>query len=178
MLPAHPPLPIDCSLPFQPDAGIQISILISESLEGARVAVTRQKAGRVANWVNTGRAPIPNPPASGGVKAAAATTFADMIVVFNNLMEARLSQDAALTDDVLKVNTARAAKKTTAFLAVTTPPPCVRTRACSERIPRFGRIPSGRGPARAAEPEPSATPNLFRYGRSCARLSWPSNREE
>ena len=47
--PAKPPLPGTTNLPFQPDAGIQSSILISESALGIKVAVTRQKAGRSAN---------------------------------------------------------------------------------------------------------------------------------
>ena len=38
MLPFHPPLPTAWNLPFQPDAGSQTSILISESDEGFSVA--------------------------------------------------------------------------------------------------------------------------------------------
>src|SRR6184192_2874354 len=45
MLPAHPPFPTAWSLPFHPDAGIQTSILMSESIDGAIVAATRQNAG-------------------------------------------------------------------------------------------------------------------------------------
>src|SRR5437870_368214 len=44
--PDQPPFPTDCSLPFQPDSGIQTSILISESFEGVKVAATRQYGGR------------------------------------------------------------------------------------------------------------------------------------
>src|SRR6476646_2945540 len=51
MLPAHAPLPTACSLPFQPEAGIQTSILMSESLDGVSVAATRQKGGRAVNGV-------------------------------------------------------------------------------------------------------------------------------
>src|SRR5580693_6009194 len=47
MEPVHPPFPLASSLPFQLWAGSQTSILISESLEGLRVAATRQYAGRV-----------------------------------------------------------------------------------------------------------------------------------
>src|SRR5262245_3700492 len=57
MVPAQPPLPTASNLPFQPDAGSQISTLMSESLVGISVAVTRQNAGRVAY----GLAPPPRP---------------------------------------------------------------------------------------------------------------------
>jgi hypothetical protein len=67
---------------------------MSESLEGVRVAVTRQKAGRFENC----EAALAPPPAVGGVKAPAATVFADVIVVFGNLREARLSHDTADAD--------------------------------------------------------------------------------
>src|SRR2546428_12123246 len=46
MLPLKAPLPTARYLPFQPDAGIQTSILMSESLDGFSVAATRQNAGR------------------------------------------------------------------------------------------------------------------------------------
>ncbi len=45
MLPAQPPLPTPWNLPFQPEAGIHTSTLMSESDEGVSVALTRQKAG-------------------------------------------------------------------------------------------------------------------------------------
>ena len=51
MLPFQPPLPTARNLPFQPDAGSQTSILMSESAVGLSVAATRQNAGRSANWV-------------------------------------------------------------------------------------------------------------------------------
>jgi hypothetical protein len=46
MLPLQPPLPVAWNLPFQPDAGNQTSILMSDSADGLRVAATRQNAGR------------------------------------------------------------------------------------------------------------------------------------
>ncbi len=49
MAPAKPPLPGTTNLPFQAAAGIQSSILMSESLDGLSVAATRQNAGRSAN---------------------------------------------------------------------------------------------------------------------------------
>src|SRR5215510_1497246 len=64
--PAHPPFPTASNLPFQPDAGSQTSILMSESLVGVSVAVTRQNAGKFANGF------VPPRPA-GCVKAPAAT---------------------------------------------------------------------------------------------------------
>jgi hypothetical protein len=65
---------------------------MSESLEGVKVAATRQKAGRVENCETV----VVEPP--GGVKAPVATISADVIVAFGNLREARLSQDAADAD--------------------------------------------------------------------------------
>src|SRR6478609_7236366 len=47
IIPANPPLPRPCSLPFQPAAGSQTSILMSESDVGFACATTRQNAGRV-----------------------------------------------------------------------------------------------------------------------------------
>ena len=67
---------------------------MSESLEGVRVAATRQKAGTFENC----EAKVVEPPDEGGIKAPAATVFADVIVVFGNLREARLSHDAADAD--------------------------------------------------------------------------------
>src|SRR6266849_1403255 len=61
IVPAHPPLPTAWNLPFQPDAGIQTSILMSESPVGFSVAATRQNAGSVLN-----AAPGPRPPREAG----------------------------------------------------------------------------------------------------------------
>src|SRR5258708_2896444 len=94
-----PPVPFPWKLPFQPAAGIQTSILMSESLVGLSVAVTRQNAGRFLNGAVG--SPRPPPPA-GGVKAPAATVAAEVIVVFGNDREARLSHDAA--DAVIRLN--------------------------------------------------------------------------
>src|ERR1700734_1567953 len=46
MLPAKPPFPVPLKRSFQLDWGSQISIRMSESGLGFRVAVTRQKVGR------------------------------------------------------------------------------------------------------------------------------------
>ena len=113
MTPAHPPFPTDCSLPFHFESGSQTSILMSESLEGARVAVTRQKAGRAENC----KAAVAGPPGIGGVKAPTATAFADVIVVFGSLTEARLSHDAARTGKAVRVRIATPAKHRRIFLA-------------------------------------------------------------
>src|SRR2546428_4161369 len=72
IVPAHPPLPTAKNLPFHPDAGSQISVLMSESLLGVNVAVTRQKAGRLPNGF-AAAPPRPAPPPPGGTKAPAAT---------------------------------------------------------------------------------------------------------
>ena len=85
-----PALPAPWNLPLQPVAGIQISILISESLVGFNVAFTRQKAGRSLN-----AAPCRPAPLAGGVNAPAATDSADVMVAFGPESEVKLSQDAA-----------------------------------------------------------------------------------
>src|SRR5580765_2384882 len=72
MLPAHAPLPTASSFPFQPDAGSQTSILMSESAEGVSVAATRQKDGRLAKTF------APRPPRPGAVNAPGATICASV----------------------------------------------------------------------------------------------------
>src|SRR6266849_2235286 len=93
MIPAQPPLPTDWSLPFQPEAGSQTSILISESLVGFNVAVTRQKAGRFLKSAGSG-AFGPLKTSSGGLNAPAGTIRADVIVVSGSVKVAILSHDA------------------------------------------------------------------------------------
>ena len=90
MLPFQPPLPTAWNFPFQPVAGSQTSILMSESLEGLSVAATRQNAGRSANC-----APPPPRPPAGGVNAPAATGCAIVMVASGSLSELRLSHVAA-----------------------------------------------------------------------------------
>src|SRR5271157_6191065 len=97
MLPAQTPLPMPTSLPFQFSAGIQTSILISESGVGARVAVTRQKAGAALKTASPPGPPIRGPPPIGGVNAPAATRVADVIFPSGSASEATLSQEAAAT---------------------------------------------------------------------------------
>src|ERR1035437_3148357 len=111
MTPAQPPLPTDWSLPFQPDAGIHTSILISESVEGVNVAVTRQNAGRRLNCAAEGCPPVSAPPGAGSAKAPAATLFADVIFVPGGERLARLSQDAAVAAEALNVSIASRTKK-------------------------------------------------------------------
>src|SRR4029077_220805 len=84
----------------QPETGNQTSILMSESLEGVRVAATRQKAGRVENC----EAALAAPPGVGCAEAPAATGFADVIVVSGNFSEARFSQEDAKPGDPAKEN--------------------------------------------------------------------------
>ena len=88
MLPAQPPFPTAKYFPFQPDAGIQTSIFMSESLEGFSVAATRQNAGSCRKaafcWA---------PPAPGGVNPPGATDCANVIAVFSTESDLRLSQE-------------------------------------------------------------------------------------
>ena len=96
MTPAQPPLPTDSSLPFHFDAGIHTSILTSESLDGVKVAVTRQNAGTAPNCAAAGGPPVSTPPVAGGTEAPATTSAADVIFVSGSERLAKLSHDAAL----------------------------------------------------------------------------------
>src|SRR5438045_9628228 len=88
MVPAQPPLPTAWNFPFQSAAGIQTSILMSESDEGVSVAATRQKVG---SWLNCGAAgPVP-----GRVNAPAGTIWARVIEVFGSAKDDKLSHDGA-----------------------------------------------------------------------------------
>src|ERR1700677_421247 len=94
MLPAQAPFPTDSSLPFQLDAGIQTSTLMSESLVGFRVAATRQIAGKfpkfgAGNPGNVGTAPV------GKVSCPAPTACANVTVACGRARLARVSQDGA-----------------------------------------------------------------------------------
>src|ERR1700678_787950 len=93
-LPPSPPLPVPRNLPFQPDAGIHTSILISESLLGRAVAEMRQNAGRSLKFG-------PGAPGKGGGVPAgrmnwpAGTDSASVMVVFGMASDFKLSQVAA-----------------------------------------------------------------------------------
>src|SRR4029077_10334544 len=91
MDPANPPLPSPRYLPFHPASGSHTSILISESLAGLSVAVTRQNAGRFLV------AAAGMPKVGGGTNAPASTGCAKVIVVSGSFNAARLSQVAAMT---------------------------------------------------------------------------------
>src|ERR1700722_4198336 len=100
MFPAHAPLPTDSSFPFHPGpvpdrgapvAGIQTSILISESAVGLSVGATRQKPGRSATFGgrepgNAGMAP------GGNMSCPAGTDWAKVTVECGSGSFARLSQ--------------------------------------------------------------------------------------
>src|SRR5208282_1977635 len=111
MTPAQPPLPTDWSLPFHPDAGSHTSILTSESLEGVKVAVTRQNAGRWPNSSAESCPPASAPAGAGGAKVPAATLVADTIFVSGSERLATLSHDAAAAVEALNVTVASRAKK-------------------------------------------------------------------
>src|SRR5580765_186106 len=92
MLPAQPPLPTPCSLPFQPETGSHTSALMSESLDGLSVAVTRHIAGRLANVCGA----FGTPPGgeAGGLNSPAPTGCAAS-VTFSSLSDASFSQAVA-----------------------------------------------------------------------------------
>src|ERR1041385_7916876 len=89
ILPAHAPLPTACSLVFQPAAGSQTSILMSESLEGVSVAATRQNDGRFAKAFP----PRPVRPA-GSVNCPAPTVCASVTATCGCEKDERLSHGA------------------------------------------------------------------------------------
>src|SRR5215831_1505621 len=79
--PANPPFPWPRYLPFHAFSGNQTSILISESAEGVRVALTRQKGGKPLMLVGL----------AGGVNSPEVTGSAAVIFVFGSASCARLS---------------------------------------------------------------------------------------
>src|SRR5580658_8222495 len=76
-MPANPPLPMPCSLPFQPASGIHTSILISESAVGLAMTTTRQNAG--TPLYGAVRSRLPEGP-GGPANPPASTTSAKMVV--------------------------------------------------------------------------------------------------
>jgi hypothetical protein len=111
------------NLPFQLEVGIHTSILIAESLDGDSTAVTRQNAGSAANCVNAGWPGKPEPPEVGGVKAPGGTVLADVIIVFGNFVEMRLSQGAPKTGNDVKAQIASPAIYCRTRLPVIAEPP-------------------------------------------------------
>src|SRR5579863_2325170 len=109
MMPAQPPLPTASYFWFQSAAGSHTSILMSESLEGLSVAVTRQNAGRSLYGFAPGPRPAPRPLGfAGGVKAPAATFCALVIAASGRFSDARLSQDApAITGKLARTSVSR-----------------------------------------------------------------------
>src|SRR5512143_701502 len=97
MTPAQPPFPTDCSLRFQFEVGSQTSTLISESLEGLRVAATRQNSGRSLYAL----AVLPFPAALGWENCPAGTICAIVMVASGSASEARLSHVAANAGDAI-----------------------------------------------------------------------------
>src|SRR5260370_20197740 len=87
-IPAKPPLPWVWYLPFQPEAGSQTSILMSESFEGLSSAVTRQNAGA---FLNAGGAAV----LPGGVNAPAATDSAEVMAAPGSLKALKSSHGPA-----------------------------------------------------------------------------------
>ena len=91
MAPLNAPLPTAMNFPFQPAAGSQTSILMSESCVGFNVAATRQNAGSDRNGCAFA--------AAGGVNEPASTPTASVIVVagsvrFDNASHAALRSTA------------------------------------------------------------------------------------
>src|SRR5437764_11240146 len=90
MEPVNAPFPTAWNLPFQLAAGIQTSILMSDSGAGLSVAAIRQNAGRL---LAACRAPALLP---GGTNAPASTEAASVIVAFGSAVAASCSHVFAL----------------------------------------------------------------------------------
>src|SRR5271156_746091 len=101
MIPASPPLPTVCSLPFQPASGSQTSKLIAEDGLGLITPCTLQKAGKPAK----GLGPLAR--ASGTVKAPAATDLAPVMVVSAIFRPDNASQSAHMDGRHRKRKTSR-----------------------------------------------------------------------
>src|SRR5687768_9064205 len=110
MLPAHPPLPTPRNFPFQPCAGIQTPILLSESRVGVSVAATRQNANSFAAAGGTA-------PPGRGENWPAPTTIACVTVTFASDSDRRLSQVAADAGDA-SVSTAMTAAAAQAMVEI------------------------------------------------------------
>jgi len=107
-------------LPFQFDVGIQTSILMSESLVGFKVAVTRQKAGNVPY----GDAAPARPVAPGGVNAPGETVAADVTVppLIGNALRDSHGPGAATAATVGAPSPASSRELTATMTAHATPP--------------------------------------------------------
>src|SRR5882724_1014558 len=102
MLPAHAPLPTASNLPFHPppppaNVGSQISILMSESLEGVSVAATRQNGGSAAKGFP------PRPPRGfGGLNCPAPTVWASVTATCACEKVDKLSQVAPIAGAAMR----------------------------------------------------------------------------
>src|SRR5439155_21684656 len=114
MMPAHPTPPTNWNLPFQ-FSGSHASISISESGDGRRIALTRQRAGTICGGGAAGPPrPLPSGAGAGGGAAPrpgcangpAATISAATIVVFGSESDFNASQDAG--DEARVAESARA----------------------------------------------------------------------
>src|SRR5215472_14420572 len=99
--PDQPPFPMPMNLPFQPDAGIHTSNLMSESFVGLISPATRQNAGRLSTG-GPGKS-------MGQVNVPAGWDLAKTIVVSRSASAARFSQVAALADRTAKASAAEKA---------------------------------------------------------------------
>src|SRR6185312_1177914 len=109
MEPVQPPLPLASYFPFQLAAvGSQISILMSESVVGRRVADTRQKAGRLARAALPRALEVASPPAG--------ISMAEVMAPPGSLREVRLSQVEAWVRTGVR-RSARAQTGSDAFIA-------------------------------------------------------------
>src|SRR5580704_9684297 len=101
MVPAQPPLPTDLRFPFQwASVGNHTSILISESLDGVRVAWTRQNEGTSLKLA----APVVG--VCGAVNCPSATICAEVTEVSGRCSFSNDSQDGAAAASWLEKITA------------------------------------------------------------------------
>src|SRR4029450_3488886 len=92
MAPNQPLLPTACNFPFQLAAGIQTSILMSESRVGGSVAATRQTAGRLRKSSAAGSRATAAPAGVGGANDPGPTVCARVILPLGTARDAKRSQ--------------------------------------------------------------------------------------
>src|SRR3990172_2860048 len=116
MAPLQPPLPTAMNFPFQPDVGIQTSILMSESLDGLSVAATLQNAGSCLKTAFCCAAPWPMPGMPGSENSPAATDSTKVIVAFSRDNVFKLSHVAAYAPDAINRTANRPKPKLRRFM--------------------------------------------------------------
>src|SRR5882762_5804839 len=135
MAPLKAPLPTAWNFPFQFAAGIQSSILMSESSDGVSVAVTLQNA---RGALIACAAPAP-PPGVAGVNAPASTARASVIVTLGTVSDVRPSHVAVASSGPPFISAASSSAHKPPARNLMTAPLSAERLAPSVQCPRFSR---------------------------------------